>query len=332
MQYHRVNAGATGIILPFEVWDSTNACGARLGGLVAASSGLTCYYDRIGASGAPVAVTLSSGTKGTYTSSAFIAKGTGMSGTYDLCVPDAALATGAKAVDFFLQGAAAMVPVAIHVELDSNFDASGNLVGNVEGNVSGAVGSVNGSAMRGTDAAYTGTPPTASAVAVETTTVMDASSSRLTTIAADVDGLNGSGFTSVTLACGVTVSAIAEGAITASAIATDAFGSLELAASAAAEIGAASASGMTGPGASHVTITVRTTGGTAIADAHAWVTSDLAGTTTVVAGTTNSAGRLVPLGTTHTYTMLDAGTTYYLWAAKDGTTFVQGSSFTATAD
>lgn len=77
-----------------------------------------------------------------------------------------------------------------------------------------------------------------------------------------------------------------------------------------------------GAGADIVTLIVSETGGTPVADANVWITSDLAGEN-VVAGTriTDSGGQVDFL--------LDLGSTYYMWAQKDGWQGIQGSPFVA---
>lgn len=79
-----------------------------------------------------------------------------------------------------------------------------------------------------------------------------------------------------------------------------------------------------GAGADTVTLTF-TDGSNPIADADCWVTNDSAGNN-VVAGTlqTNSSGQVTFL--------LDAGTTYYFFAQKDGYNSIRGTSFVAVAD
>jgi hypothetical protein len=81
-----------------------------------------------------------------------------------------------------------------------------------------------------------------------------------------------------------------------------------------------------GIGADEVTITwTNTTTGLPVSDGDVWITSDSAGNN-VVAGTlqTNSSGQVTFL--------LDAGSTYYFWAQKDGVNSVNGQSFVAVAD
>ena len=86
-----------------------------------------------------------------------------------------------------------------------------------------------------------------------------------------------------------------------------------------------SVGGAAGSGADTVTLTIQDVNGNPIADAAVWITSDIDGST-LIAGTlrTNDAGKVKFL--------LDAGTTYYLWARKAGVLDVRAKAFTATAD
>ena len=83
--------------------------------------------------------------------------------------------------------------------------------------------------------------------------------------------------------------------------------------------------GATGSGADTVTLTLEESDSTPIADVDVWISTDEAGAN-VVAGTkqTNSSGEVT--------FQLDAGTTYYRWAQKDGINFTNPSSFVAAAD
>jgi hypothetical protein len=85
--------------------------------------------------------------------------------------------------------------------------------------------------------------------------------------------------------------------------------------------------GISGAGATSITLTITENGlagGTKVADADVWLSSDSAGLV-VVAGTkqTNASGQVTFL--------LDVGSTYYLWAQKDGWQGIQGTSFVAAA-
>jgi hypothetical protein len=113
----KLNAGSTNVTLPLFVRDGTSTSGAGLGSLVHNSAGLTAKYRREGQN-AFTSISLVTATVGTYTSGGFIASG-GIAGSYELGVPDAALASGAKWVELELYGAANMVPVKIEIELDA---------------------------------------------------------------------------------------------------------------------------------------------------------------------------------------------------------------------
>ena len=118
MQRFIRKAGATSQIIPISVFDSSSTTGAKLTGLVYNSASLTAYYNRIGAAGAATAITLVTATKGTWTSSGFIAiDGTNMPGDYELHIPDAAIAAGASGVLIQLKGATNMVPVNVYIDL-----------------------------------------------------------------------------------------------------------------------------------------------------------------------------------------------------------------------
>jgi hypothetical protein len=118
MQEFTVTKGATSVIVPVSIYDSSSTTGAKLAGLAFNTGSLTAYYNRMGASGGATAITLATATKGTWTSGGFVAiDGTNMPGDYELHIPDAALATGANEVAIQLKGAANMVPKNIVVHL-----------------------------------------------------------------------------------------------------------------------------------------------------------------------------------------------------------------------
>jgi hypothetical protein len=79
------------------------------------------------------------------------------------------------------------------------------------------------------------------------------------------------------------------------------------------------------PGASACTLTINDTSGGPIASAYVWLTSDAAGATTVAGASLTSALGEVTF-------MLTAGSTYYLWAQKDGVNFTNPQTFVAVAD
>src|SRR5678815_1216101 len=111
--------GETSNLIEFMVESSASA-GTGLTGLAFNTASLTAYYHRDTAASA-VAITLVTATLGTFTSSGFIVvDGTNMPGMYQLGIPDAALATGAKTVTVVLKGAANMFPVTIIIDLDDS--------------------------------------------------------------------------------------------------------------------------------------------------------------------------------------------------------------------
>jgi hypothetical protein len=138
--------GSTSVILPISVYDSSSTVGAKLAGLTFETASLTAYYNRLGAAGAATAISLVTATKGTWTSSGFVAiDGTNMPGDYELHIPNAALATGANFVSVQLKGAANMVPVNVLIQL-------------VDINVNG-VPDVNATKWAGTTIPYTSPTP-----------------------------------------------------------------------------------------------------------------------------------------------------------------------------
>lgn len=110
-------AGATSEIWQVFIQDTTSSTGAGLTGLTNASSGLTAYYHRDTDTTA-TAIALVSMTVGTFTSSGFKEiDATNMPGWYQLCPPNAALASGAKSCGIALKGATNMAPLNIEVQL-----------------------------------------------------------------------------------------------------------------------------------------------------------------------------------------------------------------------
>ena len=74
MQHFIRHAGATSQILPVSIYDSSSTIGAKLAGLAYNTCG-TIYYNRIGAAGAATAISPVTATKGTWTTSGFVATG-----------------------------------------------------------------------------------------------------------------------------------------------------------------------------------------------------------------------------------------------------------------
>jgi hypothetical protein len=110
-------AGTTSKLIQFAVDDSSSTTGAGLTGLVYNTSSLTAYYYREGA-GSSTAITLATMTLGTWATGGFIVvDGTHMPGLYQLGIPNAAIAAGAKSCVVMLTGATNMAPVRLEIEL-----------------------------------------------------------------------------------------------------------------------------------------------------------------------------------------------------------------------
>lgn len=111
-------AGSTSIVETVFIQDSASTTGGGKAGLAYNTASLTCYYKRSNGT-ASVSVTLADiTTLGTFVSGGFKAiDGTNMPGLYEFHPPDAAVASGAKHVTFYFQGASGMVPRPIKVRI-----------------------------------------------------------------------------------------------------------------------------------------------------------------------------------------------------------------------
>ena len=111
-------AGTTSKLIDVFIQDTSVTTGAGLTGLTNASSGLTWYYYREGAATSTQVTSIASMTLGTWTTKGFIViDGTNMPGCYQLGVPDAAIAAGAKSVIMLLKGVTNMAPLVLEIEL-----------------------------------------------------------------------------------------------------------------------------------------------------------------------------------------------------------------------
>jgi len=121
----RIKAGTTSVILDdIIILDTSSSVGAGLTGLAYNTSSLLCYYHR-NTSSTIAQVVLASMTLGTFTSGGFVAlpsAGNHCPGGYQFCPPDAAFATGAQSVTFYLKGAANMAETRVTVLLTTNDD------------------------------------------------------------------------------------------------------------------------------------------------------------------------------------------------------------------
>lgn len=113
----QIKAGSTSKLVDVFIQDSSSSVGAGLTGLAFGTASLTCYYYREGAASA-VQISLLTMTLGTWTTAGFIVvDGTNLPGVYQLGVPDAAFAAGAKSCVVMLKGATNMAPCVLEIEL-----------------------------------------------------------------------------------------------------------------------------------------------------------------------------------------------------------------------
>jgi hypothetical protein len=111
----KIVAGTTNLMLSVFVADTSSTVGAGLT-FTHASSGLVFEYRRVGDS-SWTSITPVAGTLGTYTSGGIVADGAA-TGYYEIGIPNAALAVGARAVYIRLRGVANMYVTPIEIELD----------------------------------------------------------------------------------------------------------------------------------------------------------------------------------------------------------------------
>jgi hypothetical protein len=128
-------AGSTSVVEIVDILDNSSTTGGGKTALAYNTSGLTCYYKRSNGT-ASVSVTLANIiTLGTFVSGGFKEiDATNQPGAYEFHPPDAAFASGAKWVTFYLQGASGMVRRAIKVRiLAVNPDSAATFMTGVNG-------------------------------------------------------------------------------------------------------------------------------------------------------------------------------------------------------
>mgnify|MGYP003385620497 CR=1 FL=1 len=112
----KMKAGQTSVSLPIFIQDSSSTTGAGLA-VAFNAAGLVGEYRRRTQS-TWTAITLSSGTLGTWTSGGWVADGA-LTGAYEVDIPDAAVASGDRWVAIRFRGVTNMLPVLIEIELDA---------------------------------------------------------------------------------------------------------------------------------------------------------------------------------------------------------------------
>lgn len=113
----KISPDATSVMADLYILDSSSSTGAGLTGLAYNTASLVCYYHRSNSSSA-TSITLASATAGTFTSGGFVVvDGTNMPGLYQLGIPNAAFASGAKYVTVMCKGATNMMPVVAEYQI-----------------------------------------------------------------------------------------------------------------------------------------------------------------------------------------------------------------------
>jgi hypothetical protein len=142
----KIFAGTTSETAPIYIQNIATGAGLAV---AFNASGLVAEYRRAG-SATWTSITLATGTIGTWSSGGWTADG-GLTGAYEVGIPNAAIAAGATSVVVRYYGAANMAPVQIYIELDAvNYQSATAFVTSVPavvgsvGSVTGAVGSVAG--------------------------------------------------------------------------------------------------------------------------------------------------------------------------------------------
>lgn len=119
-QYQQIDVDTANVTVPVEVMDSACGTGGLLPGVLASCGSFVAYYMRAGTACGAVAISLCGGTHGTYGVGSWNAMdATNFPGRYELGLPDAVCACGARYAVIRLSGATNMVPVTLHIDLKS---------------------------------------------------------------------------------------------------------------------------------------------------------------------------------------------------------------------
>jgi hypothetical protein len=116
--FRKMKSGSTSQSVPIFVQDSSSTVGAGLGSLVYNTASLAAKYRRQGES-SWTTITLATMTLGTWASGGFVSDGGPVTGTYELGLPNAVLASGAEWAEVVVYGATNMLPVLVFIELDA---------------------------------------------------------------------------------------------------------------------------------------------------------------------------------------------------------------------
>lgn len=158
----KIKRGSTSVRRLIFVADSSSTTGAGLANLVYNTASLVAYYFA-GDLSNEVQITLATATLGTFASGGFVAvDNTNMPGWYEIGIPDAALDGGIEVAIQF-RGAANMVPVNLHIELDT-VDYQTDAMGALKPTTAGRTLDVSAGGEAGIDWANVGSPTTSLAL------------------------------------------------------------------------------------------------------------------------------------------------------------------------
>lgn len=167
--------GATSVLVRIFIQDSSSTTGAGLTGLVFNTAGLTCYRmrDDDGNAGGTV-ISLATATLGTWATGGFKEKdATNCPGWYEFGIPNAAVATGSRSVDFHFKGATNMAPLPVEIEL-TGWDNQDAVHGGLSAVPNATAGASNGLLIAGSNAATTFSGLTTGALSCTTITASGA--------------------------------------------------------------------------------------------------------------------------------------------------------------
>ena len=139
---YRVVAGQTSFRAQIWIRDSGVSYDRGLAGLVYNSVSIEAYYIRDGETSA-TAITLASATVGTWSTGGFKQiDPTHLPGMYEVGIPNAVIASGAKRATVFIQGAANMIAAVLEFELLGNDPYSAAFSSGANDGIASAVGAM----------------------------------------------------------------------------------------------------------------------------------------------------------------------------------------------
>lgn len=114
----KIFAGTTSLTEPIRVYDTSSVTGAYLSGIIFSTSGLTGRYRRQGDS-SWTTINIVSGTAGSYVNGGWAVASNAPPGSYEVHIPNAAIASGARFCEVEYWGVPNMKSVPLFYELDA---------------------------------------------------------------------------------------------------------------------------------------------------------------------------------------------------------------------